>query len=44
MGGFIIQLLSEIFLILRRTKRDMIKMCIVLYVKCPLFLSDFNDI
>ena len=35
--------LSEIFLILRGTERDMTKMYIVLHVKCPLFLSDFNE-
>ena len=35
--------LSEKFLILRRTERDMIKMFIGLLVKYPLFLSDFNE-
>ena len=34
--------LSGIFLILRRTERDVIKIGIGLYVKYPLFLSDFN--
>jgi len=38
-----IQLMSETFLILRRTERDMIKkMCVGLQVKYPLLLSDFN--
>ena len=41
---FPLQLLSEAFLILRRTERDMIKMYIGLHVKYPLFLSDFNEI
>jgi hypothetical protein len=40
---FFLQLLSETFLILRTTERDMIKMYIDLHVKYPLFLSDFND-
>jgi hypothetical protein len=35
--------LSETFLILRIIELDMIKMCIGLHVKYPLFLSDFND-
>jgi len=35
-------ILSEIFLILRKTERDMIKMIIGLHVKYPLFLSHFN--
>ena len=35
-------ILSEIFLILRRIERDMIKMFIDLQIKCPLFLFDFN--
>jgi hypothetical protein len=35
--------LSETFLILRRTERDVIKMYIGLHVKYPLFLSDFNE-
>ena len=30
------------FLILRRNKRDVIKIYIGLHVKYPLFLSDFN--
>jgi hypothetical protein len=34
---------SEKFLIIRRTERDMIKMYIDLYVKYPVFLSDFNE-
>ena len=37
-----LQLLSEVFLILRRNERDE-KMCIGRHVKCPLFLSDFNE-
>jgi hypothetical protein len=36
--------LSEIFLILRRSERDVIKMYIGLHVKYPLFLSNFNEI
>ena len=40
-----LQLLPETFPILRRTERDIIKkICIGLYVKCPLFLLDFNEI
>jgi hypothetical protein len=35
--------LSEIFLILRRTERDMIKMYSDIQVKYPLFLLDFNQ-
>jgi hypothetical protein len=42
---FSLQLLSGTCLSLRRSKQDMIKkMCIGLRVKCPLFLSDFNEI
>ena len=37
-----LQLLSELFLSLRRNERDE-KMCIGRHVKCPLFLSDFNE-
>jgi hypothetical protein len=33
---------SQMFLSLRRTKRDMIKMYIGLHIKYPLFLPDFN--
>ena len=40
---FPLQLLSETFLILRRTERDRSKMHIELHVKYPLFLSDFNE-
>jgi len=40
---FSLQILSETFLILRRTERDMIKMYIGLHVKCPVLLSDFNE-
>jgi hypothetical protein len=36
-------ILSEIFLILRRIKRDMIKMCICLRIKYPLFLSYLTE-
>ena len=36
------QLLSKTVLILRRNKRDMIKMYIGFHVKCPLFLLYFN--
>jgi len=39
---FWLQILSEIFLMLRKTERDVIKMYIGLHVKYPLFLSDFN--
>jgi hypothetical protein len=35
--------LSEILLILRRIDGDMMKMYVVLHVKHPLFLSDFNE-
>ena len=38
-----LQLLSKIFLILRRTERDVIKMCIGLHVKHPLYLSGFDE-
>jgi hypothetical protein len=41
--SFSVQLLSEIFLILRRTERDMIKMYIGLHVKYALFLSDLKE-
>ena len=40
--GVSLQLLSETFFI-PRSERDMIKMYIGLHVKCPLFLSDFNE-
>jgi hypothetical protein len=41
---FSLQLISETFLILRRTARDMIKkICTGLHVKYPLFLSGFNE-
>ena len=43
MFWFSLQLLSETFLTLRRNERDMIKMYIGLRVKCPLFLSDYNE-
>ena len=36
--------MSETVLILRINDRDMIKMRIVLHVKCPLFLSVWNEI
>jgi hypothetical protein len=35
--------LSETFLILRRIERDMVKLCICLHLKYPVFLSDFNE-
>jgi len=35
--------LSETFVILRSIEQGMIKMCISLHVKYPLFLSDFNE-
>jgi hypothetical protein len=40
---FALQPLSETFLILRRTERDMIKMHISLHVKYSISLSDFNE-
>jgi len=43
MFWFSLQLLSETFLILRRTERDMIKKYVGIHVKYPLFLSDFNE-
>ena len=36
--------LCETVLILRRIQQDMIKMCIDLHVKCPLFLFDLLEI
>jgi len=41
--GFSVQLLSETFLILRRTERDMIKNVNWYYVKYRLFFADFNE-
>ena len=35
--------LSEIFLIVRRIERDIIKMCICVRAKYPLFLLDCNE-
>jgi len=43
-ASFSLQCLSEIFLVLRRNERDMIKMYICLYVMYSLFLFDFNEI
>jgi hypothetical protein len=40
---FPLQILSETFLILRRSEQDMIKNAYCLHVKYPLLLSDFND-
>jgi len=41
---FSLQLLSETFLIQRKTEQDMIKICkLVLMLQHPLFLSDFNE-
>jgi hypothetical protein len=40
---FYLQFLSKRILILRRIGRDMIKKCNGLHIKCPLFLSDFNE-
>jgi hypothetical protein len=40
---FSLQILSEKFLILRSIGNDMIKKCIILHVKYPLFLPDFNE-
>ena len=40
---FCLQLLSETFLILRRTERDTKKIYVALCMKYPLFLSDFNE-
>ena len=39
---FSLQLLSETYIILRQTDRDMIKMYIGLHIKYPLFSTDFN--
>jgi hypothetical protein len=39
---FLCKRLSEIFLILRKIERDMIKKSIGLHVKFPVFLSDFD--
>jgi len=39
-----VHLLSEIFVIPRRTEQDVIKMCIGLPVRCSLLLSDCNKI
>jgi hypothetical protein len=42
---FSLQRLSELFLILRRTEREILsKMYIGLHVKDPLFFPDFNEI
>ena len=43
--GVPLQILSETFFIISRSERDMTKMCIglLLHVKNPLFLSDFNE-
>jgi len=41
--NFLMQFLSEIFLILGRIQRDTIKMYKGPRVKYPLFLSDFNE-
>ena len=38
-----VQLLSEIFFILRRTERDIITNYIGLHEKDPSFLSDFDE-
>jgi hypothetical protein len=43
MFWFYLQLLSEIFLTVRRIKRDKIKMFNGIHVKYPLLLSDFNE-
>jgi hypothetical protein len=40
---FSLQLLSDTFLIQRRIQQDITKICIVLYVKCPSFLSNFEE-
>jgi len=40
---FSLQLSSETFLILRTFEPGMMKLYVVLHVKCPLFLSDFNE-
>ena len=42
--SFSVQILYEtLFLIRRRIQRDVIKMCIGIHVKCPLFLTYFNE-
>jgi len=38
-----LQLVSETFLILRRTERDIIKMCVGIQEKYPLFLTHFSE-
>jgi hypothetical protein len=38
-----LRLLSEIFLILRRIERDLIKTYIGLHVRYPSFLSEFKE-
>jgi hypothetical protein len=38
------KILSETLIIPKRTERDMVKKCIGIQVKCPLFLSHFNEI
>ena len=43
MCGFCLEILPEIFLALRRIKKDMIKNICWFHVKWPLFLSDFNE-
>jgi hypothetical protein len=40
---FSLEILSQIFLTIRRIERDMIKNVSRLSVKCPLFLSDFKE-
>ena len=40
---FPLQILSETFFLLRRTERNVWKMCISLHVKCPFFFSDCNE-
>jgi len=40
---FSLQLLSETFLILRRTERDITKMCIGFHVKYSLLFPNFNE-
>jgi len=40
---FSLQLLSEIFLILRKMSEHMLQMCLGLHMKHSLLLSDFNE-
>ena len=41
--SFSVRLMSETFLILKRTERDFMKINVNLHVGHPLILSDFNE-